>query len=306
MRLNKFLLLPIFLAVFAVSCNKDDDGGLPEPIPPRDREEQEVDDQQALNDYLDTHFYNYEEFENPPADFDYVIKIDTINAANSDKTPLSSSPNLESKNFTYEGVNYELYVLKVREGAAEQPKPKFSDSTFVAYEGSLLNRSVFDISRSPVWFDLTRTVAGFGQAITEFRGASGFEVLPDNTVEWTNDFGIGAMFLPSGLGYFNNPNSAQNNIPPYSPLVFTFRLYGVNEADHDNDGIPSWMEDINNDQRVGNDDTDGDLIADFLDTDDDGDFIPTREEISDADGNIIIPYPDTNGDGIPNYLDKNN
>jgi hypothetical protein len=69
MRLNKFLLLPIFIAVFAVSCDKDDDGPNVEPIPPRDRAEQEIDDQVALQEYLDTHFYNYEEFENPPADF---------------------------------------------------------------------------------------------------------------------------------------------------------------------------------------------------------------------------------------------
>ncbi|WP_029037734.1 FKBP-type peptidyl-prolyl cis-trans isomerase [Salinimicrobium xinjiangense] len=302
MRLNKLLLLPLFIALFSVSCDKDDDPGA-EVIPPRDRGEQEIADQAALQEYLDTHYYNYEDFQNPPAEFDYTIKIDTINAANADKTPLSASPDLESKVFNYQGVDYTLYILKVREGAAEQPKPKFSDSTFVAYEGSLLNRTVFDTSRNPVWFDLTRTVAGFGQAMTEFRGASGFEILPDNTVKWNNDFGIGAMFLPSGLAYFNGP---QPTIPSYSPLVFTFKLYGVNEADHDNDGVPSWMEDINGDQRVENDDTDGDGIPNYVDRDDDGDFIPTREEISDEDGNIIIPYPDSTGDGTPNYLDKNN
>lgn len=302
MRLNKFLLLSILISVFTVSCDKDDDP-TPEPVPPRDRGEQEINDQVALQEYLDTHFYNYEEFENPPADFDYAIRIDTINAANSDKTPLSESPNLEKKTFNFQDVDYQLYILKVREGATEQPQPKFSDSVYAAYNGSLLNRTQFDASRNPVWFDLTRTITGFSQAMTEFRGASGFEVLPDNTIVWTNDFGIGAMFIPSGLGYFNNP---QATIPLYSPLVFTFRVYGVNEADHDNDGVPSWMEDINNDQLLNNDDTDGDDIPNYLDRDDDGDFIPTREEISDEDGNIISPYPDTDGDGTPNYLDKNN
>ena len=38
----------------------------------------------------------------------------------------------------------------------------------------------------------------------EFKGASGFQVNPDNTVTFNNDYGIGAMFLPSGLGYFAN------------------------------------------------------------------------------------------------------
>lgn len=302
MKLNKFSLLYLLIAVLVVSCDKDDDGPAPPP-PPRDRGEQEIDDQEALAEYLDTHYYNYEDFENPPADFDYTIQIDTINAENADKIPLSASPNLESKTFNYRDVEYTLYVLKVREGAAEQPQPKFSDSTFLSYQGSLLDRTVFDASRNPIWFDLTQTIAGFGQAVTEFRGASGFEVLPDNTVEWNNDYGIGAMFLPSGLGYFN---SGQTSIPAYSPLVFTFRLYGVNEADHDNDGVPSWMEDINDDQQVYNDDTDGDTVPNFMDRDDDGDFIPTREEISDEDGNIIFPYPDANNDGTPDYLDPEN
>lgn len=301
MKLNKFSLIYLLVAVFAVSCEKDDGPAPPEP--PRDRGEQELDDQEALDAFLETHYYNYEEFENPPAGFDYAVEIDTIAGANSDKIPLSASPKLETKNFTYEGVEYTYYVLKVREGASEQPMPKFTDSTFVAYEGSLLDRTVFDAARKPVWFDLTMLVPGFSQAITEFRGASGFEVLPDNTVEWNNDFGIGAMFLPSGLAYFQD---GQGIIPSYSPIVFKFQLYGVNEADHDNDGVPSWKEDINDDRRIGNDDSDGDNIPDYRDTDDDGDFIPTREEISDEDGNIILPYPDADGDGVPDYLDRDN
>ncbi len=300
MKLNKFLLLYLFLAAFTISCDKDDDG--PEVAPPRDRGEQEIADQAALDEYLDTHFYNYEEFQNPPADFDYRIQIDTINEANADKIPLSASPLLVPKTFTFEGVDYTLYVLKVREGAAEQPQPKFSDSTYVAYEGELLNRTTFDSSESPVWFDLTRTIAGFGQGLTEFSGASGFEVLPDNTVQWNNDYGIGAIFMPSGLGYFS---SFQEGIPTYSPLVFTFHLYAVNEADHDQDGVPSWREDLNGNQILLDDNSDTDNAPNYLDRDDDGDFIPTREEISDEDGNIIFPYPDSNNDGTPDYLDIN-
>ena len=298
MKLNNFLFFYLFTAVLMLSCEKDDD--TPEVEPPRDRGEQDLTDQAALDEYLDTHYYNYEEFENTPAGFDYRVEIDTINAENADKIPLSESPLLEEKVFTYEGVDYTYYVLKVREGAAEQPQPKFSDSTYVSYEGSLLNRSTFDASESPVWFDLTQAVPGFGQAITDFRGASGFEVLPDNTVEWNNDYGIGAMFLPSGLGYFNK---FREGIPSYSPLVFSFNLYRVNEADHDRDGVPSWQEDINEDEILLNDNTDGDNAPNYADRDDDGDFIPTLEEVSDDDGNIVFPYPDKDGDGTPDYLD---
>jgi hypothetical protein len=300
MKLNKFLFLYLLAGISLMSCDKDDDS--PEVVPPRDRGEQELTDQAALDAYLDTHFYNYEEFEAAPEGFDFQIEIDTINADNAGKTPLSESPLLEKKNFNYEGVNYTYYVLKVREGAGEMPQPKFSDSVFVSYKGTLLNRSTFDSSQNPVWFDLVQTIPGFGLGITEFRGASGFEVREDNTIEWNNDYGVGAVFLPSGLAYFN---AFRGTIPSYSPLVFAFHLYGVNEADHDRDGIPSWREDLNEDKILGNDDTDGDLVPNYADSDDDGDFIPTREEISDEDGNIIFPYPDSNDDGTPDYLDPN-
>lgn len=295
MRLNKFLLAYLFLAALLISCDKEDDN--PELVPPRDRGEQEVEDQEALREYLETHFYNYEEFENPTEGFDYTVRIDTIDEANADKIPLIESNLLESKTFAFEGVDYEIYILKVREGVGAQPK--FTDSTFVSYRGELLDRSRFDGSITPVWFDLSQTILGFTQGIVEFRGASGFAVRPDNTVEWNNDYGVGAIFLPSGLGYFNNGQTA---IPAYSPLVFLINLYGVNEADHDRDGVPSWMEDLNGDQIIANDDTDGDGRPDYMDTDDDGDFIPTREEIIiEEDGSLT--FPDGDNDGTPNYLD---
>jgi hypothetical protein len=52
------------------------------------------------------------------------------------------------------------------------------------------------------------------------------------------------------------------------------------------------------------DDTDGDKIPNFLDQDDDGDSILTKNELSyDVNGNVILPFDDCDGDGIPNYLD---
>jgi hypothetical protein len=109
--------------------------------------------------------------------------------------------------------------------------------------------------------------------------------------------------MPSGLGYFD---SFRENIPSYSPLVFSFNLFSVNEADHDQDGVPSWREDMDGDQILSNDNTDEDNSPNYLDRDDDGDFIPTLEEITDEDGNIIFPYPDSDSDGTPDYLDINN
>lgn len=295
MKLSKFLILSAFLAIFSSSCEKDEEED--PAIEVRDPAEQEAEDQEALEAYLATHFYNYEEFENPSADFNYVIELDTINEANADKTPLIESDLLESIIYTSDGIDYTIYILKVREGAEEQPK--FSDSTLVSYRGELLNRASFDNALTPVWFDLAGIIPGFAQGVSEFKGASGFEVNADQSVTWNNDFGIGAIFMPSGLGYFAQ---ARPVIPAYSPLIFAFHLYEVNEADHDRDGIPSWMEDLDGDKDVNDEDTDGDGAANFADPDDDGDFIPTREEITiEEDGTIT--FPDTDNDGTPDYLD---
>ncbi|TXH71900.1 MAG: IPTL-CTERM sorting domain-containing protein [Thiothrix sp.] len=74
-------------------------------------------------------------------------------------------------------------------------------------------------------------------------------------------------------------------------------------VDTDLDGVPDKVE-------VGTDlskpiDTDGDGKIDALDTDDDGDGIPTKGEDKNADGdkNPATNPTDTDGDGKPNYLD---
>ena len=74
-------------------------------------------------------------------------------------------------------------------------------------------------------------------------------------------------------------------------------------ADTDLDGVPDKFE-------VGADvtkplDTNGDGKIDALDTDDDGDGIPTKDEDknADADKNPATSPTDTDNDGKPNYLD---
>jgi hypothetical protein len=71
-------------------------------------------------------------------------------------------------------------------------------------------------------------------------------------------------------------------------------------GDDDGDGVPNSIEDLNNNGDLTDDDTDGDLNADYLDEDDDDDGILTNDELNlDADGNAA----DTDMDGIPDYLD---
>jgi hypothetical protein len=78
-------------------------------------------------------------------------------------------------------------------------------------------------------------------------------------------------------------------------------LFATELADHDGDGLPSYMEDINSNQYGVDDDTDGDTISNYLDADDDGDGRLTKFEIEITNG--VITFPDTDGDGTPDYLD---
>ncbi|MGO3183513.1 MAG: FKBP-type peptidyl-prolyl cis-trans isomerase [Aequorivita sp.] len=300
-----FALLIVMLAV-TVSCKKDDDGPDP-PVPPRDRGEEAISAQAEIESFLETHFYNYEDFEADPNNF--KIKFDTIEGDNALKTPLMEQVTFKEVNDINDtDVTYKLYYLKVREGGGD--RPHFSDYTTNTYEGRKMNLELFDSSVIPIRFNLVdgRTasgspipgiIRGLQQALIEFKGAEGDPIVnPDGTLSFEN-FGIGAVFIPSGLGYYQYPPSG--NLSVYEQLIFSFQLFAREIADHDGDGIPSYMEDLNGNQYLMDDDTDSDGLPNYLDDDDDGDGRLTKFEIEIVDGEII--FPDTNGNGIPDYLD---
>lgn len=316
MKLRNYFIAFLALGLTIGSCKKNNDDDATQ-APVRDRTEQYLVDIDSIEQYLATHFYNYEEFEADPNTTDFQIVIDTISADNgtADKTPLIDQVTFKMVE-DFEGVEYKLYYLEVREGLGEQPK--FADSAYVDYKGFLLNNDTFDSSPNPVWFDLVSVVQGFREVAHEFKGATSFTENPDGTFTY-NDFGIGAMFIPSGLAYFNEPPFG---VLLYSPLVFTFNMYEANESDHDSDHVPSYLEDLdgNGNFSLAGDDTDQDNLADFVDNDDDNDGTLTRDEDlePDPDPNVDsngdgIPdndigdgdptNDDTDGDGIPNYLD---
>ncbi|WP_308993550.1 hypothetical protein QLS71_017795 [Mariniflexile litorale] len=75
-------------------------------------------------------------------------------------------------------------------------------------------------------------------------------------------------------------------------------------TEDDNDGIPAELEDINGNGDLTDDDTDGDKIPNYLDEDDDGDNVLTKDENPDPNGDgDLSDALDTDGDGIPNYRD---
>ena len=75
------------LFVVLVSC-KNDDGADVVTVESRLLSEVAVENDAEIKAYLETHFYNYEEFENPPAGFNYKITYDTIAGDNAGKIAL--------------------------------------------------------------------------------------------------------------------------------------------------------------------------------------------------------------------------
>ncbi|WP_157805274.1 FKBP-type peptidyl-prolyl cis-trans isomerase [Confluentibacter citreus] len=344
MNLGKIGLLMLFLTLGLLSCKKDDDDTTP-PIPPRDRGEQQLIDNDSLIEYLESHYYNSADFvSNPnPSLSDIIItKLEEGEVVPDGSTLLMTAVG-DPKEVTYAGTPYEFYVLKLNQGGGED-KPTFADNIFFTYEGFTLDNKIFDNVVSPITWSLTELIPGWRKVLPDFNTAESFVDTEDGTVNFVNK-GVGVMFLPSGLGYFAN---AQRNIPAYSPIIFKFELLRMFQNDFDGDGIPSYLEDLNGDGEFtvnfenpndpDDDDTDGDFNPDYADTDDDGDGIltrdeieittvnkPTRQEVLDTplqtdqvllnkirkeqDGTYtgtILTLKDTDGDGIPDYLDAKN
>ena len=284
MKLKTYAILSLcFLAVLS-SCKKDDDSF--EEIPERDRAEQQVSDLDSLKTYLNTHYYNRATFVEPGNHTisDLIIKELPKDDSGSflpipdpdSNQMLSEAVDIDNpKVTTQKDVKYQYYYLALNEGGGVNPH--FSDNVRLNYDGFLPSGKSFDGSVTPVEFDLMSLIAGWREVIPEFKTAGSYVENSDGTVTYS-DYGLGVMFLPSGLGYYGNPPSV--TIPAYSNLMFAFELYQSEINDHDGDGIPSYMEDLNGDKNLYNDDTDGDGVPNFLDNDDDGDRVLTINEMT--------------------------
>ncbi|USD25548.1 FKBP-type peptidyl-prolyl cis-trans isomerase [Flagellimonas marinaquae] len=307
--------ITIFLcfAIALVSCNNDDDDGVVE-VPPRLLAEVATEDHETIKEFLNTHFYNYEDFDTPPSDFDYKIVIDTIAGENAGKKPLMEDAvpltiKVSSNQFGLSeeetDVEHTYYYIEVREG--EGGSPTYADSTLVRYQGSALDGELFDENQDFTWQELPSTYRGYANGISNMKAGTTDQVVdnPDGTYQ-INNSGLGIIVMPSGLAAFNGTAGTAGT---YAPVLFKIELgLYVEDTDSDNDGIPSILEDVNGNGYLLDDNTNADEerfspVANFRDPDDDGDGVSTRKEISDENGNIILPYPDSNGDGTPDYLD---
>jgi len=264
------VLLSVFIGLF--SCRKDDSTS---EIPVKPLSEQAPIDDDSLVSFLSTHYYNEEAFTNAGSipNFNYDIRFtdvastDGLDIDGDDVgdinigTPYTRTKLIdlvETKIITVSGVDHKLYLLKVRDDDA-LPTPKFCDSTFLAYKGMDLQLNQFDGQVNPIWLDLSKTVKGFSESVSELNAATSFTDNGDGTFTY-NNFGIGAVFMPSGLGYYATPPLG---ISFYSPLIFTYKVMGFNTTDHDKDHVPTYLEDLNGDHNLSNDNTDGDNSPNF-------------------------------------------
>ncbi|WMI67429.1 hypothetical protein [Mangrovimonas sp. YM274] len=117
--------------------------------------------------------------------------------------------------------------------------------------------------------------------------------------------------------YDNNPENFICNLIPDETVTVTNNYeatsgtveYYSTFVDDDNDGVPTSVEDKNedgdNDPSTNPTDTDGDGIPDYLDEDDDNDNVKTINEAPDPNGDgSVDDARDTDEDLTPDYLDE--
>lgn len=293
----KFIFYNFFLILVTYSCSKDSSSI--EEIPANDIGPQYVLENDSIVEFLQTHFYNYKDFENLSSNNTVELLIDTISGDNIDKISLFdqvSTLSIDIEDDNQEMISHNMYYIINREGNGDSPT--VADSVFVAYKGMTLGNTTFDNRKNPTWLDNTTVVRGFKE-FTALLKRGDISTNNDGTYLLSN-YGIGMAIMPSALGYYNNSTIS---IPAYSPLIFQINLTTYNSTDHDHDGVNSIDEDLNGDHIFSNDDTDEDNLPNYRDADDDGDGVLTIDEY-DADGDGVVD--DTDGDGIPDYLDNDN
>ena len=292
--LKTFALLVSCIILF--SCNPDPET----PVTPlRDYAVQYAQDLADIEEFLKTHYMTV--VNNPGSPTDQNVTYTLIPAGGTQVSIWDQTQYpLQTHLVALHDITYKIYYLRLRQGTGPNSKSPCSvDQVLAGYRGEYIFDAAetvggvevktiksffFEESINPEsFFNLTSVGRGWSGILPKFTTGS-YVGNPDGTLSYLN-FGAGVMFLPSGVAYYNQ---AQGGIPAYSPLIFSVKLFEINRTDLDNDGIESYLEDKNNDGYlrilpkgvVNPDDTDGDEIPDYIDSDDDNDFFTTRSEVT--------------------------
>lgn len=317
-----FILSMLSLALF--SCSKDKEA---EVAPPREFSVQYATDIKDIEEYLKTYY-----IEEVTTNFD--IKISKIPTGGTQKSIWDQTTYpLQFREVNLHGLKYKLYYLILNQGVGVSPTNV--DAVWSSYKGDYLQQvtkdgvttlTVTEFDRSTIpsnFFQFTgidAVIRGWSEFFPKLKTGI-YSSNADGTVSY-KDYGAGVVFIPSGLGYYS---TGRGTIPAYAPLVFNVKLYEVQRYDHDGDGIPSYLEDLDGDGYMYSftdtvlyptkptnnpDDTDGDDLPDWFDVDDDGDNYTTKLERSYKDANGVTKYYDfaniplcSGGNGKKRHLD---
>ncbi len=324
--MNNFLRVALFfvLVVFAASCSKNDGNSV---APKRDYAEQYATDLANIEEFLQTHYMVVNNSPGNTQDQDVSFYLIPEGGTQTSVWNQTDYP-LQAHYVAQDDITYKMYYIQLRQGSGPTSNsPCNVDKVLTSYRGSYIYTDTETVNGEEVetltlkqfeetitpetYLTLSSLIKGWSEIFPKFKTGS-YSANPDGTLSYSN-FGAGIMFIPSGLGYYNN---SSGTIPSYSPLIFSFKLYEIQRVDNDGDGIPSYLEDINSsivnadgsvtlingvadgyvrvlEEDVDNpDDTDGDGTPDFLDIDDDGDFFTTASEINNPLTDDPYPFAD--------------
>ena len=311
MKLNKVIVILLISAVALSSKCKKDTPTTDYTISYEDEAERYAKDLDSIEHFLQIHYVN-DLGDLDPATYTFdSIPTGGTQTSLWDDARLSYVMTTADADHDDERIDYKVYYMKFREGTGINPT--YVDSVYVKYKGIVVTgenaEQEFDRSESPIWLDLAGgTIRAFSAGTRQVKNGV-FSTNSDGTLNY-DDFGAVAFFAPSGVAYFAQGSGI---IPTYTPIYFQLELMAVNtDVDHDQDGILTIYEDVNNNGDVTDDNTDYDIerydshLPNYLDADDDevnGHLTIDEGADPNGDGNPD-DAEDLDGDGIPNYLDS--
>ena len=122
MKKKLFILLLISLVI--IQCKKDDD--TISEYEAREYSDQVIDDQIALEEYLQSHTYNYEDF-NSDSNIDVDIKFLGDNSTELSLFDMASVQSIDVPDANGENVPHNLYYIIARDGIKENPFTVYRD-----------------------------------------------------------------------------------------------------------------------------------------------------------------------------------
>jgi FKBP-type peptidyl-prolyl cis-trans isomerase FkpA len=259
---NIFLLLLLGVVVM-YSCSEDNNA-FANPFLDVNHEELALRDNDSIVKFLKNNYYD--------------VSLDSIKTLVDGEIALfDDTSKLKTMSVIDNDIEHTLYVYVIEEGqpAPVKGNPTVMDSVYVKYSGraffnAQLQTSNFEINNTGIWFTLSNVIKGWKHGFTKLLGGELKKEANGDTfngpITYLNT-GKGFLVIPSGLAYTSsNANNYSNTFVDTNLVFFVELLDIVEDTDHDNDGVPSILEDANGDGDPTNDfnDNSNPTLPDYL------------------------------------------